>query len=122
MAVTARIRDKVQRHLGEDADDDLFAHAMTHICEGYPPACSAAFTCIYDGDCFKGDPAVAAARAIEGLAEKHDGTVRQYILSAARMVRNGGADIASAKVLPFETTANPATQTSNIKDNPANGR
>ena len=101
MTIPARIRSKVERHLGPDADDDLFAKAMTFICEGFPPDCSHAATCLHDGDCFAGEPSVAAARLIDGLARKHDGATQSYLFAAATAIRNGKISIRTADVLPF---------------------
>ena len=90
MSVSAkRIAGIVARHLGEDADDELYAKAMSHICDGYPPACSIAHTCLHDGDCFAGRQDIAAARAIEKAAASEQGGVRALMLSAARAVRKG---------------------------------
>lgn len=82
-----RIGDKVERHLGPDADDELFAIAMTKICDGFAPECSYHFTCLRDGDCFKSRPDIAAAKVIEAAAEKEVGAVRAHLLAAAHEIR-----------------------------------
>ncbi|AVA13833.1 hypothetical protein C3E99_08295 [Sphingopyxis sp. MG] len=95
----------MERHLGLEADDDLFAKAMVSICDGFPPDCSYAHTCLHDGDCFKsGNPALRAARVIEAMASRAEGSERVHILAAARWLRQDGASIGSAEVLPFTTT------------------
>ena len=81
---------KIEKHLGCEADDGLFAYAMTHICEGYPPACSIAETCMHDGDCFDSSkPHINAARLIEKASDEKPLKVRQYMEAAARALRNG---------------------------------
>lgn len=82
-----RIADKVERHLGPDADDELFAIAMTKICDGFAPECSYHFTCLLGGDCFKSRPDIAAAKVIEAAAGKEVGAVRAYLLAAAHEIR-----------------------------------
>lgn len=100
MSVPKRIAGLVERHLGEDADDELYAKAMTSICDGHPPACSLAHTCLQDGDCFAGRQDITAARAIEKAAAEQEGGVKSLMLAAAQAVRRGDVNCGAA-VLPF---------------------
>ena len=102
--LSGRILDKVQRHLGENADDDLFAKAMTEFCEGFPPDCSHAFTCLHGGECFRGDPAIRAARVVSMAAAKHDGAVSAYLHAAAAAIRSGSISIRRADIIQIVKT------------------
>ena len=100
MRVPKRIAGRIERHLGETADDDLFAKAMTSICDGFPPACSQAFTCLHGGDCFAGRQDISAARAIEKAALSEEGGVKSLMLAAAHALRKGDVK-AGAEILTF---------------------
>lgn len=89
MGVAARrIEDKVARHLGPDADDELYAIAMTKICDGFPPDCSYHQTCLQDGDCFKPCANREAAKMVEALAKQETrDSVRILLRRAAAAIR-----------------------------------
>lgn len=96
-----RISDKIARHLGPDADHELYGKAMAEICDGFPPDCSYHQTCLYDGECFRPCANREAARLIEKLAkdEARD-SVRIILQRAASVVR---ADhLSKPNIVPFE--------------------
>ena len=99
MGDTARIAGIVEKHLGPDASDVLFAKAMTYDCDGFPPDCSFYHTCLQGGDCFRKRPHIAAAKLIEKLAISHEGVIKTALLSAANGLRTGVVDIRNADVI-----------------------
>ena len=85
------LAERIEKHLGKNADDELYAKAMAHICEGYSPDCSYHHTCLHNGDCFDtSKPHINAAREIEKVAATKSGKVASYMLAAARELRSGG--------------------------------
>ena len=89
-APTKRIVGIIERHLGPDASDELYAKCMTSICEGYSPDCSYHHTCMHDGDCFRPDYNLQAARLIDGLARKENNPgIKQYLTKASAAIRDG---------------------------------
>lgn len=99
--IPTAIERRIERYLGPDADDDLFAKCMADICQGYGPDCSYHHTCMHGGDCFDGKPRTKAAKLLSGLKGETP-KVEAILRAVERDVRDGKYD-QDATVLKFQS-------------------